>query len=118
MSRLRQWYLTWRHRYDTIGELATMLDNTQMQARRCAYDLGHCSSMLDSELYSQGKTDHYEYRIFSERQSWWIKVFNPRGAKQYLTEQQAEIATLEREVSRLRAHCAKHGCPDPEEIPF
>lgn len=110
--------LKWLHRHNSNHELRIMIDNLQMQARRCAYDLGHCSSSLDAELGHQNKRDCWEYGIFSERHRMWLDVFNPKGTKEYHSEQQREIYKLESEIERLRRHCKKHGIPDPEEIPF
>lgn len=111
---LRQWWLTFAYRYNTIGEMAVMLDNVQCHARRCAYDLRHAASSID---YTN-PIGRSEYDLYHERAQMWLKLFAPNGEKKYRSQQFYEMSKLEERVAELERIVDDAGIPDPNRMPF
>lgn len=111
---LRQWWLTFAYRYNTIGEMAVMLDNTICHARRCAYDLRHAASAIDPT----GPLGRYEYDLYHDRAQMWIKTFAPNGAKEYRSQSLKDAMNLEDRIAELERIVDKAGLPDPNRMPF
>ena len=114
LRSLKQAFLAYRYRHNTIGEMAVMLDNTICHARRCAYDLRHAASCIHA---ANGK-ELPEHKVFYDRAHMWIDLFAPNGAKEYRSQQGQLIARLERRIEELERIIDKAGLPDPERIPF
>lgn len=114
MKRLRQWWLTFAYRYNTVGEMAVMLDNTICHARRCAYDLRHAASSIACSTEGESR----EYRIYRDRAQMWIKLFAPNGQKQYRSEMMNDFMKMESRIEELERIVDKAGLPDPNRMPF
>ncbi len=82
-------------------------------ARRCAYDLMHCSS--DLSLYDEKWSN-----IYRDRARHWDSIFSPDGVKNYRLELHMKIIDLERSNAKMSDMLKELGVYNPhdERMPF
>lgn len=124
MLFIRKFIATWQCMDTTFMHQNEMHRLLIRAATRCAYDLQHAASAVyfsdpDSETMSciAGVPEH---RIYSERAEQWIKIFDPKGVKDYRDSLHFEIYDLESKVDKLKKKLQENGIDieGDDDIPF
>ena len=117
MKMLWFYIICWKQRNKPFSELAQQYELTLKAARRCAYDLSHCSSELYMYTDNKNISPWADYESMSRN---WLDIFSPDGIKNYRHALHGEISRLESDVDRLRRLCLENGIDpnDPHGIPF
>lgn len=106
---IRSW-LKWRK--TPQADLAEIHELIVLAARRCAYDLNHCSEELGVSRYG------IDYGAKARN---WLSIFNAgEGGKHYRHRLHMEIINLEIEIERLQKKLEENGIDyeDPNGVPF
>jgi hypothetical protein len=116
-KKLWFYVICWKYRNTPFFELADQYSLLLKAARRCSYDMSHCSSELDMAL---SRTNEKAIIDFHERSRMWLGLFNPDGGKDYRHRLHHDINNLDLEISRLKRLCDEHKInhEDPDRIPF
>jgi hypothetical protein len=94
---------------DILRHTVEALELTVRSARRCAYDLVHCSDAL-----IMGRKDGEMAELFRERANHYVGLFQSGNAmKDYRHRLHDQIEEQERTIERLRALLAEHKIDDP-----
>ena len=108
--------LRWIHRHTYSGALMECHMMLLKRARRCAYDLDHCASMISDEGMWKGfKTD------FHNSSKFYQDLFTPDGIKDYREEIFQRIEKAEKRLEILEKLCDENNIAIPwedERLPF
>jgi hypothetical protein len=100
---------------DILRDTIETLELTIRAARRCAYDLRHCTGMLNMP----GRKDPKLNRVFEERAAYFLKLFQSGNTcKDYRHNLHRTIDELEGKIERLRGILAEHKIVDPTASVF
>ncbi len=110
---LRVIWLRWLFRKTPSSEVYDLIDVLQMGLRRCAYDLGHSLSHMETDGWKRSLHERLRYK-----HGHWLRLSNPKGIKQYQTEISLQIEKLEKELEKRRAIMEKHDLFLEDDIPF
>lgn len=90
---------------ELFDELIETLELTIRSSRRCAYDLGHASELIENKEMQS---------LFRQRANHYVKFFQSgNSCKDYRHELHRTIDNLEIKVESLRALLKEHNIPDP-----
>ncbi|QDP55932.1 MAG: hypothetical protein GOVbin8609_64 [Prokaryotic dsDNA virus sp.] len=104
--------LCWQFRKTPYYDMLEQYVLTLKAARRCAYDLKHCSS--DLSMYCKDSIVDYH-----ERAEMWQTIFTPTGGKDYRHELHSEIMMLEIKLKKAVDLLDKNGIEhNLKDIPF
>lgn len=106
------------HTAQILHDTIETLEITIRTARRCAYDLKHCSdALVCSERHGRHHRDDETAQMFRERADFYVRLFqNGNSMKDYRLKLHGDLDDANDTITKLRAILAEHKLDDPTQF--